>query len=257
MGTRLMTRAVSDSLRRFLSVVVLVALGCASALPASAQTGNAQEIVAASIARHDPEGVWRTGSFQLTFEESRPDGPTRNTLVVIDNARGRFEFERERDGRRMKGELDSEGCLWRLDGVADFSAEEREEFGLTCERLEVWRNYYLYLWGMPMKLREAGIHIEQQAKKAEFVGRSAWEVRVTFPEEAGSDVWYFYFDPEDEELIGYRFYHDEAANDGEYITFEGIEEGAGLRLPRSRAWTTHQDGNYLGTDSLVAIEAVD
>ena len=55
-------------------------------------------------------------------------------------------------------------------------------------------------------------------------------------------------------MIGYRFYHDEAANDGEYIELEGIQEGGGLRLPRARTWYTHKEDKLLGTDTLIKIE---
>jgi hypothetical protein len=215
--------------------------------------GCAESIVAESIGHHDPQGKWVTGTFHLALEESRPDGSVRETWLVVDNARGRFELVSEREGRSIAGEIDADGCVWRLDGSTDFTAEEREEFGLTCERLERTRNYYVYLWGMPMKLRDPGTRIGEEVKETEFDGRAALEVRVTYSEEVGSDTWYFYFDPGSQALIGYRFYHDEEARDGEYITLEGTAEGAGLRIPMKRAWYMHQEDEYLGTDELVAI----
>ena len=108
----------------------------------------------------------------------------------------------ERDGRKIEGDLGPEGCVWRLDGSSEFTEEEQEKFGLTCPRLERTRNYYVYLWGMPMKLRDPGTLIGNEAKAVDFEGRPAQEVRVTYSEEVGSDVWYFYFDPEDQALIG-------------------------------------------------------
>jgi hypothetical protein len=221
------------------------------------ETAAAEELLADSIAVHDPDGVWARGAFRLAFEESRPDGSIRQTVVVIDNGRGRFEYASQRDGRKIRGELDAEGCAWSLDGSTGFSDEERERFRLTCERLEWIRNYYVYLWGMPMKLLDRGTVVDPRVEKESFEGRQAWEVRVTYEEEVGSDVWYFYFDPGDRALIGYRFYHDEAANDGEYIVLEGVHEGAGLRLPQRRTWYTHQEDELLGTDTLVGIETLE
>ncbi len=235
------------------AAVLIVAL----ASPALAQTPSAEDLVAGSIAFHDPGAGWTTVAYRLTLEGSRPDGSTNETILWIDNARGRFGYESMRRGRRLEGQLDTDGCVWLLDGSADFSEQEKEKFGLTCDRLEGWRNYHVYLWGMPMKLRDPGTLIGERVEKMEFEGRPAWQIRVTYSEEVGSDTWYYYFDPEDGALIGYRFYHDEEANDGEYITLEGLEEGAGLRLPRSRAWYTHQEGRHLGTDTLVSIQATD
>ena len=51
-------------------------------------------------------------------------------------------------------------------------------------------------------------------------------------------------------MIGYRFYHDESANDGEYILLEGETTDGTVRLPKSRTWYTHKDDRLLGTDVL-------
>lgn len=233
---------------------IATVLSVVTVLPALAEAPGAEALVADSIALHDPEGAWAEGAFWLTFEETRPDGSTRETFVRIDNAQGGFEIVSTRDDRAVRGVLSAEGCVWWLDGSIDFSDEERDQFRLTCDRLEWIRNYYIYLWGMPMKLRDPGTIIDSAVKDTSFEGRRAWEVRVTYDEAVGSDVWYFYFDPADRALIGYRFYHDEAANDGEYIILGGLQEGAGLRLPKRRTWYTHQDRELLGTDTLVAIE---
>jgi len=58
----------------------------------------------------------------------------------------------------------------------------------------------------------------------------------------------------DHSLVAYRFFHDEAAGDGEWITLEGELAGAGLRLPQSRSWYTNTGDEYLGRDRLVKVE---
>ena len=75
-------------------------------------------------------------------------------------------------------------------------------------------------------------------------------LRVTYDEGVGDDTWYFYFDPRSYALVGYRFYHDPAKNDGEYIVLEGESEIGSLRLPRTRKWYTHADDRHLGTDTI-------
>lgn len=77
-------------------------------------------------------------------------------------------------------------------------------------------------------------------------------VRVTYEEDVGSDTWYFYLDPLNYRMVGYRFYHDEAANDGEYIVLQDEYRLGGLRIPQSRSWYRNDDGTYLGTDILRA-----
>ena len=140
-----------------------------------------------------------------------------------------------------------------LDGSKSFSAGDAERFRLGPDAARRTRNYYMYLYGLPMKLRDPGTKLGETAKETEFMGTPAYQIRVSYEEPVGSDVWYFYFDLATYALIGYRFYHDESKNDGEYITLEGEATGARLKLPRARSWYRHQDEGYLGTDTIVSI----
>lgn len=220
---------------------------------ASEELPNATTLLQGSIGRHDPAGKWSSGAYRMVLRETRPDGTNRDTTLMIDNGRSLFEVSSLREGDRIVGSLSADDCSWLFNGSSNFSDEIRDTHKLTCDRLERMRNYYVYLWGLPMKLRDPGTRLGD-VRKDEFEGRAALSLRVTYDEGVGSDVWYAYFDPETHDLIGYRFYHDEAANDGEYITLDGIQEGAGLRLPKTRAWYKHQQDEFLGTDTLVSIE---
>ena len=211
------------------------------------------DLLASSIARHDPHGAWGSSAYRMSIRESRPDGTGRDTVLMIDNRAGTFQLASMREGDMLVGEIGPAECTWTVNGRTDFADEVRDLHRLTCERLERMRNYYVYLWGLPMKLRDPGTHLGE-VELTEFMSRPALGLRVSYDEQVGQDIWYVYFDPEDHAMVGYRFYHDEAANDGEYITLEGLEEGAGLTLPKTRAWYTHQEDKYLGTDTLMSIE---
>ena len=84
--------------------------------------------------------------------------------------------------------------------------------------------------------------------------REVLALKVTYDAAVGEDIWYFYFNPETYAMVGYRFYHDEAANDGEYIVLEGMEIQNGLRIPKNRTWYTNADHTLLGTDYLVDLK---
>jgi len=177
-------------------------------------------------------------------------------VLLIDNSTGRFGIAAERDGARIGGKLRDRGCELRLNGSSHFGDEEREKYRLTCERLEWLRNYYVYLWGLPMKLLDAGTVLDPNVLSTTYQDRPVEALRVTYDPEVGSDVWYFYLDPETHALAGYRFFHDEAKGDGEYITFDGTIEAGGLRLPQARAWYTNAEDRYLGTDTLVSLQVL-
>jgi len=227
-------------------------LALAAAPGAAAAGSEAEALLAAAIAHHDPQGVWRSGAWRVELEESRPDGPSRTTRIEIDNRRGRFSFESRRDGALLEGSLGPDGCALRLDGAADFPEALAEKHRHTCEQLGSRRNYYVYLYGLPMKLRDPGTRLDPEVEETRFQGRPVRALRVSYEPGVGGDTWYFYFDA-GARLVGYRFFHDEAKGDGEYIVLEGESDGGGLRLPRSRTWYTNAEDRLLGTDAIVAL----
>jgi len=216
-------------------------------------TLSASDLLDRAIDYHDPEGRFWSAPIQIELSETRPDGPARKTRVTIDNTRGRFEMERHVDGRQVDIFIEGDRVETYLDGSSEFSAEESERYRLSPERALFTRNYYLYLYGLPMKLRDPGTHLAPEAKATEFRGKPAYELRVTYDEDIGADTWYFYLDRETYALIGYRFYHDESRNDGEYIVLDGESVGADLRLPKVRKWYRHEDDKFLGTDTIESI----
>lgn len=235
--------------------MALVALaGALAAAPAAAQEMDAHELLQRSIAHHDPQDLWSTGSFRLKIVGTRSlAGPTMTT-IVIDNENGRFQYERERWGRIVESTVTGDDCWTRLDGSTELTEQEIQRFGLGCDRMRETRNYNIFLYGLPMKLRDEGTRIEPVARRVELEGRDLWQMRVTYDPEVGTDTWYFFFDPDTYALAAYRFFHDEAAGDGETIILDREVEGGGVLLPKVRAWTRNQDGELLGTDTVQSVE---
>ena len=224
-----------------------------SSLPAAAEPPAAGELLDRAIAYHDPEGRFLLRPHRLSFLETRPGGSDRRTEALIDVPGGRFEITRRAEVE-VAGVIDGGRCEMTLDGRSEVSEAERKKHRLGCERLELLRDYYTYLWGLPMKLRDAGTRLGEVTETT-FAEREVFGLRVTYEPEVGGDTWYFYFDRASFALTGYRFYHDEAKGDGEYIVLDGELEAAGLRLPKRRAWYTHEDDRHLGTDVLTALDS--
>jgi len=141
-----------------------------------------------------------------------------------------------------------------LNGSSEISEEDTKAFRIDEKRAIFMRNYYHYLWAMPMKLTDPGTIIDPAVKTVDFFGKESLQIKVTYTPEVGHDIWYFYFHPETKALQGYRFYHDEAANDGEYILLDGELEAHGVKIPQSRTWMTHKDDKLLGVDKVVRID---
>lgn len=213
------------------------------------QTGK--ELVSASIKFHDPENNWSKTKATFNFSDTRPGKEAQPALLYLDNTSGTLCVMRSQDGTGVTYHIVNEVCSYTIGGNAQPSAEEIEKYKLNDNRALMLRNYYLYLWGLPMKLNDAGTQIDPNIYNKEFNGKATKAAKVTYDNEVGSDIWYFYFDPETSEMVGYQFFHDEAKGDGEYILLSGIAEVNGMKISKNRAWYTNPDSTLLGTDHLI------
>ena len=233
-----------------LSLACLAFLLSGLARVAHAQTPTAGDILQKSLAYHDPQGTWGRFDGGFTIQMETPDKPVRTSHIKIDQPASYFGIRIVQDGAETELELQKADCRLRYNGSEDFSEEVADEYRLTCERARLWRDYYSFLYGLPMKLHDPGTNLDPKVERRAFHGKTYWVLRVTYDPETGSDTWYFYFNPETFALSAYQFFHDPAKNDGEYILLEGEAQVGGMRLPRTRKWYTNQGDRYLGTDTL-------
>ncbi len=229
--------------------IFTLAIGLLLANALLAQSPSPEELLDNSIAYHDPAGQWSQQKITLPLTETRPGGSNRQSIVTWNPKRGSFSLDRTVDGVRTEQTFDGESCSFKLNGKSDLTEAELAEHRLNCERTQIMRNYYTYLWGMPMKLKDPGTQLESVTATT-FQDQEVYALKVTYAPEVGSDIWYFYFDKNNYALVGYRFYHDESKNDGEYITLEGEAQVKKMRLPKIRKWYVNADDKYLGMDTL-------
>jgi hypothetical protein len=224
-------------------------------IPAStarAQTPTAAQLLEKSIRYHDPQGRWGKEMLTLHIEESRPKSVPRTTALEIDLPNDLFKMTQQRDANRILRIVKNGECAFLLNESNDIPADTLQKLGLTCERTISTRNYYTYLWGLPMKLKDPGMILNDTVQTVDFFGKPAYQLKVTYDPKVGSDVWFFYFNPDNAALIGYKFYHNEAKKDGEYILLEEEATVNGMKLPRIRKWYWNQSKEFIGTDTLVS-----
>ena len=214
---------------------------------------TAKDLLDRSIAYHDPQATWQRGVFEITEVASRPDGASHRNIVRLDNVRDRFELRSSVDHRALTLVVEDDRAVARLDGKADLSAQDIERYRLKPAQILSRRNKDLYLWGLPMKLRDPGTRLDPGVKETRFAGRAVYQLRVTYDASVGSDTWYFFLDRETSALVGHRFHHDESAGDGEYAVFSEEISGQGLRLPRVRRWYRNKDDKAVITHTVLSI----
>ncbi|MCH2195897.1 DUF6503 family protein [Kordia sp.] len=209
-----------------------------------------QELLTKSIRYHDPNGNWETfdGTLEITMET--PNNANRVSTIKINLPKEYFYVKATRDGKTTEYTVEKNECKIAFNGKTNISDEVIEENNLSCKRANLYKNYYTYLYGLPMKLKDEGTVIDPKVQKKTFKGKEYLVLKATYKEDVGKDTWYFYFDPKTYAMEVYQFFKDETKKDGEYILLTEEVEVNGIKMPKKRAWHYNKDNGYLGTDIL-------
>lgn len=214
---------------------------------------DGQTLLNRTIDFHDPKQQWPQFNKTLDITLEMPDKPDRQSRVTINLPRNYFGLTEQRDSTIIKRTLTDQGCTFSINGEDDLPEAKVREFRGDCERTNMLKNYYTFLYGLPMKLKDPGTIIHPEVKKDTFQGREYLVLEVSYEPETGQDTWLFYINPETYAMEAYQFFHDLKRREGEFILLEGIEQAEGMKIPKNRSWYTNE-GQYLGTDKLTAIE---
>ena len=231
-------------------IIALMLLSCQS----KEEQPTGPWLVKQSIAYHDPDSAWKNFSGLLHINLKYPDGKTRMSEVLIDNKQDQFSlYEVRQDTIYRYADKDT---VYSLVNGLSISQEDSlmTKLRLTPEHTLLMRNYYTYLYGLPMKLMDSGTKIGKQIDTVNFYGEDLYKVKVTYAEDVGSDIWYFYFKRDNYALKAYQFFHDEGKNDGEYILLDGELQCNDIVFPKDRTWYTNDSSKTLGTDLLVSCD---
>ncbi len=217
----------------FLLLFVILISACSPGATNEPKTGP--EMIEASIRYHDPENKWEQLKVRMDFEDSLPPHREDRTYsVLIDNSISMMEYS-------------IEGLSYQV--VQDSLITKEGEIDL--DRALRMRNYYTYLWGLPMKLRDPGTIIEDAVTEEILDGVTYYVVRVPYEK----DIWSFYLDQETYRMAAYKFYQDEPNLKGEIIYLEGMQEFNGVKIPANRTWYRTEKPEFLATDKLVKVSS--
>lgn len=152
-------------------------------------------------------------------------------------------------------EVNNNDCKVSLNGKTELTEEEIKTHRLDCERANMYKNYYTYLFGLPMKLKDPGTNIHEVVETKTFKGKEYLVLKATYDVNVGSDIWYFYFDPETYAMEIYQFFKTDDSgkqkdDSGEYILLTEETIVNDIKMPKNRAWYYNKDDKYLGTDIL-------
>ena len=233
---------------------LLFVLAIFSQLAFAQQQLSGTELLEKAIEYHDPNGHWNQFSGSLNVIMQTPDGADRDSKIAINLPEEYFQVTAKRDTIITTYTIDKDACDIQLNGKGNLSEATLKEHNLSCERANLYKNYYTYLYGLPMKLKDPGTHISETIEVKSFKGKEYLVLKATYDEAVGSDVWFFYFNPETYAMEIYQFFKGDpkgkGKDTGEYILLSEEAIVNGIKIPKIRAWYYNKDDKYLGTDLL-------
>jgi hypothetical protein len=228
---------------------IILLLSILFSITSFSQELTGDELLEKAIQFHDPNNNWSTfnGEFLITMEI--PEESSRKSKININLPEQYFSVEAIRDTIVTEYTIQKGVCNVSINGDENPSEEIKKKYSLSCERANMYKNYYTYLYGLPMKLKDEGTIIHQKVAKKAFQGKEYLVLKVTYNKEVGKDNWYFYFDPKTYAMEVYQFFK-EKKDSGEYILLSGLVTINEVKIPKIRAWYYNKENTHLGTDIL-------
>ena len=235
-------------LKPFILLSCLFIISCSNS-----QKNAGQQLLQRSITWHDPQHNWAKLKTHLYLSSADTAGKETFFELEIDNANDYFCHITNKDGKQIVKGLSKGKAFFLVDGKKEFSDEERKKYRLTEEGIKATRNFYVYLYGLPMKLTDAGVSVSDTVTNEVVNNKTYPTVTITYDPTVGKDNWFFYCDAETSALSAYRFNQGKPES-GEYILLEDEVSVNGIKLPKIRKWYLNKDNKYLGTDNLIKAE---
>jgi hypothetical protein len=219
-----------------------------SAINSYAQLTGSQ-LLDKAIQYHDPNGNWETFQGTLFVTMETPNSSNRDSEIKIDLPKEYFSLKWTRGYMGAEYYLEKGKCQVQF-SKKNPTQEEEKKYRLDCDGAKLYKDYYTYLYGLPMKLKDEGTVVDEKVERKTFKGKEYLVLKVTYDQEVGKDTWFFYFDPTTYAMEVYQFLKNSKPNSGEYILLSGMETVNGIKMPKTRAWYYNKDNTYLGTDIL-------
>ena len=212
---------------------------------------TAQEIIEKSIDFHDPNNNWPTFVAEFQINTRRPEKLDRLSSIQINLPKEKFALVSTTAAESTSYYVNKDSVSVVKSGKILEEASDTDR-----ERALMMKDYYTYLYGLPMKLADEGTIVHEQVKKVWFWNINAYKIKVSYSQEVGSDVWYFYFDPENFELKAYQFFKTDAngkmdKGSGEYILLSDSLEINGIKIPANRSWYYNKNTLFIASDKIV------
>lgn len=216
---------------------------------------TSEQLLENAIAYHDPNGNWNAFNATFKVRMETPNSADRLSIISVNLPEDIFSLTATRDTITTKYIVNKGECTIGFNGNTNIDEATAKAYNLSCDRANMYKNYYTYLYGLPMKLKDPGTHIAETVETKTFKGKEYLVLKATYDKDVGTDIWYFYFNPETYGMEIYQFFkQDDNGNQkddtGEYILLTEEVIVNDIKMPKTRAWYYNKNDKYLGTDIL-------
>lgn len=202
------------------------------------ETITANSIIERSINFHDPKDNWNKLNATFSFESSFSwnDSIPEELNISIDVPKNEFRYVNL--DRKVDIFYPKDSCIVNSkDG--------------SCAGYSWTKNFYTYVWGLPMKLKDPGIKPEEDFVKMTLRGKEVYEVKVNYD----AENFKFYFDSKTFQLEFFSFLKNDTSGHGEFIILKDLYEFNGIKFPAHKTWTNLSDTSLIGTNVVTTITA--
>ena len=232
------------------TLIILVFLGFSCDIDSQSE---AQQLITESIQHHDPDNNWNKFKSHVSVNSivernGKIDSSSRN--IFFDLAANHFEMKYNDKGDEIHYFLNNKECFGEILNNTKLTPAELEEKNINCDRAKMYNNYFRYLIGMPMKLKDPGTIINKEITSKVYKDKAYKVVTVTYEEKVGTYTWLFYFDIQTTELVLTEFSKDGSFQNGETIELNNKVRYQNMLLPGQLKWFVLPDRPFLAEENL-------
>lgn len=214
-----------------------------------------QALLKKCIHFHDPQDNWSKfqGQLHLLHPKEKDTTTSQVSINFIDDY---FNYTSIKEKNQTIEQIVDKGVgYYKVNNKKNQASPELiAKYYLGEKQSKFWKNFFVYLYGLPIKLQDKGAIIQDEVYKKHFHGKQYFVLKVNYSPTVGKEVWYFYINPKTYALEAYQFYHNQADNDGEYILLDELEEYNGIKIPKIRTWFMNKDNKQVGVDILIKVD---
>lgn len=203
---------------------------------------TAQEWIDYSISYHDPKNNWHKFKSDISsFSKVDRGGESLQESTrhfSFDNSSSSFGIDMDVQDLPLSVSINNDHCqtVWEK---KELTAEEQERYITDCKFGENYRNYYRYLIGLPMVLKDESTIVNPTVDDENINGKLYKKITVNYAPVSENPTWEFFIDPSDGKLVRSIFTRYDENNEvtgGEILDYPDHQLFQGMQLRTKMLW---------------------